>query len=82
MDVWVTATAAREELYDAAQADPLNDGQNVVFLQGKNDMPLAFREKAKALWVANRFRLYADLRRDPRRGREQAANLRREMIRF
>lgn len=82
VDVWVTSTAAREELYDAAQADPVNDGQNVVFLQGKNDTPLAFREKAKALWVANRFRLYADLRRDPRRGREQADNLRQEVIRF
>lgn len=82
VDVWVTATAAPEELYEAAQADPVNDGQNVVFLQGKDDTPLAFREKAKALWVANRFRLYADLRRDPRRGREQADNLRREVIRF
>lgn len=78
----MTATAAREELYEAAQADPVNDGQNVVFLQGKDDTPLAFRGKAKALWVANRFRLYADLRRDPRRGREQADNLRREVIGF
>ncbi len=82
VDVWVTATAAREGLYEAVRADPVNDGQNVVFLQGKDDTPLAFREKAKRLWVANRFRLYADLRRDPRRGREQAENLRREVIGF
>ena len=82
VDVWVTATAAREELYEAAQTDPVNEGQNVVFLQGKDDTPLVFREKAKALWVANRFRLYADLLRDPRRGREQADNLRREVIGF
>jgi len=81
-EVWVTATAAPEELYDGAQADPVTDGQNVVFLQAKDDTPLAFREKKKGLWLANRFRLYADLRRDPRRGREQAEDLRREVIGF
>lgn len=81
-EVWVTATAAPEELYDGAQADPVTDGENVVFLQAKDDTPLAFREKKRDLWLANRFRLYADLRRDPRRGREQAENLRREVIGF
>jgi hypothetical protein len=82
VEVWVSATAAPEELCDAVQADPVADGQNVVFLQTDHDAPLAFRERAKRLWVANRFRLYADLRRDPRRGREQADHLRREVIRF
>lgn len=82
VDVWVKATAAPEELFDGAQANPVIDGQNVVFLQGKDDTPLAFREKVKGLWLGNRFRLYADLRRDPRRGREQADNLRREVIGF
>lgn len=82
VDVWVRATAAPEELCDATQADPVTDGQNVVFLQAKDDTPLAFREHAKKLWVASRFRLYADLRRDPRRGREQADHLRQEVIGF
>jgi hypothetical protein len=82
VDVWVTATAAPEELYDAAQADPVTDGQNAVFLQAKDDAPLAFRERVKDVWVTNRIRLYADLRRDPRRGREQADHLRREVIGF
>jgi hypothetical protein len=81
-EVWVTATAAPDELCDGAHADLVMDGQNVVFLQAKNDTPLAFREKKDDLWLANRFRLYADLRRDPRRGREQAENLRREVIGF
>jgi hypothetical protein len=36
----VSATAAPEELYDAAKADPVNEGSNVVFLQAKNDAPL------------------------------------------
>jgi len=82
VDVWVTATAGPEELADATRADLVTDGQNVVFLQAKDDAPLAFREKRNGLWLANRFRLYADLRRDPRRGREQADNLRREVIGF
>lgn len=82
VDVWVTAGAAREELANATRADLVTDGHNVVFLQAKDDAPLAFREKRDGLWLANRFRLYADLRRDPRRGREQADNLRREVIGF
>ncbi len=82
VDVWVRAKAAPEELYKGAQADSVTDGPNVVFLQAKGDAPLAFRAKAKDLWVANLFRVYFDLRRDPRRGREQADHLRREVIGF
>lgn len=82
VEVWVRATAAPDELYEGAQADRVTDGQNIVFLQAKDDTPLAFRVKARGLWVANRFRLYAELRHDPRRGREQADHLRREVIGF
>jgi len=82
VDVWVTATAAPDDLRDKANAEPVTSGQNVVFLQGKDDTPLAFREQAKRLWVAKRFRLYGDLLLDPRRGREQADHLRREVIKF
>jgi hypothetical protein len=82
VEVWVAAGVAPEDLYDAAGVDPVAEGQNVVFLQGKDDAPLVFREKVKDVWVANRFRLYADLRRDPRRGREQADHLRQEVIGF
>jgi hypothetical protein len=81
-EVWVTAAAAPGQLYDAAGAGAASDGHNVVFLQAKDDTPLAFREHASGLWVANRFRIYADLRCDPRRGREQAAHLRQELIGF
>lgn len=80
VDVWVTATASPEELRQGSRADLVTDGQNVAFLQAKDDTPLAFRERAGGLWVTNRFRLYADLRREPRRGREQADHLRREVI--
>jgi hypothetical protein len=81
-EVWVTATAAPEQLYHASGADSVTEGQNIVFLQAKDDTPLAFREQASGLWVANRFRIYYDLRLDPRRGREQADHLREELIRF
>lgn len=81
-EVWVEAIAAPEDLYDAARADPVDEGQNVVFLQAKDDAPLAFREQVKRTWIANRFRLFRDLRQDPRRGREQADNLRSEVIGF
>ena len=82
VEVWVQATAAPEELCEAAGAEPVTDGPNVVFLQAKDDAPLAFREQADGLSVVNRFRLYADLRQDPRRGREQADHLRQEVIGF
>ena len=82
VEVWVQATAAAEHLYIAAGAGPVSDGQNVVFLQAKDDAPLAFRGRVNDLWVVNRFRLYVDLRRDPRRGHGQADHLRREVIGF
>lgn len=80
--VWATATAAPDDLIRAAGAEPVTDGPNVVFLQGKDDGPLAFRERVDGLWVVNRFRLYVDLQKDPRRGAEQADHLRREVIGF
>lgn len=81
-ELWVAPTAATEELLQGGRADPVTEGQNVVFLQAKDDAPLAFRERVKEIWIANRFRLYADLRRDPRRGQEQADHLRQEVIGF
>lgn len=82
VNLWVSAKAAPERLLDAAGAEPVTDGENVVFLQAKDDAPLRFREKHEGMWMANRFRLYVDLLRDPRRGREQAEHLRREVIGF
>jgi len=82
VEVWVSATASADEVRAAAQADPVAEGQNVVFLQARDDTPLSFRDKLKDFWVVNPFRLYVDLRRDPRRGREQADHLRQEVIGF
>jgi hypothetical protein len=81
-EVWVTADAIPARLPEAAGGEAVASGHNVVFLQAKDETPLAFRERVDGLWVASQFRLYADLRRDPRRGREQAAHLRQEVIGF
>lgn len=82
VDIWVNATAAPDDFYERTRADRVGEGENVVFLQARDNAALAFRQTVNGLWVTNRFRLYADLRRDPRRGREQADHLRREVIGF
>ncbi len=82
VSAWVSARAAPEGLLRTAEAERVTDGENVVFLQAKDDAPLRFREKKKGVWIVNRFRLYVDLLGDPRRGREQADHLRREVIGF
>ena len=79
---WAPATLDPRELWEVTQARPATDGHNVVFRQADNDAGLAFRRQYGELWVANLFRLYVDLLDDPRRGREQADNLRREAIGF
>jgi hypothetical protein len=81
-EAWVTATSGPEQLCGAIGAEIVTEGNNITFLQAKDDTPLAFREQASGLWVASRFRIYCDLLRDPRRGREQADYLRRELIGF
>lgn len=82
VQMWVPAKAAPEDVLDAAGAEPVTDGENVVLLQAKDDTQLAFREQVGDTWIANRFRVYVDLRNDPRRGREQADHLREEVIGF
>ena len=77
---------AAEQLFEDAREFAALGLAPFLFFTGQprdlDDTPLAFREKAKGLWVANRFRLYGDLRSDPRRGREQADHLRQEVIGF
>jgi hypothetical protein len=82
VEVWATPHATPEELFAAARAEPVDEGQNIVFLQGKDDSQLSFSEEIDGVWTANRFRIYADLLRDPRRGVEQAKHLRHQVIGF
>lgn len=80
--VWVSERVSGGDLAAAVSAKPVDDGENIVFLQARDNTPLAFRAKAGGVWTVNRFRLYVDLRGDPRRGREQAEHLREELIGF
>jgi Transcriptional regulator, AbiEi antitoxin, Type IV TA system len=80
--VWVTTNVLPDELFAAAGAEPVDEGQNIVFLQAKDNAPLAFAEQRENVRLANRLRVYADLLDDPRRGEEQAKHLRSEVIGF
>ena len=81
-DIWVAETVRLEDVVRAAQAETVREGHNVVFRQATGNAPLVFRQRVNDVWLANRFRLFLDLRQDPRRGREQADRLREEVIGF
>ncbi|MFL6161124.1 MAG: type IV toxin-antitoxin system AbiEi family antitoxin [Jatrophihabitantaceae bacterium] len=81
-EIWLPAKLLTGDALTAARAEPVTEGANVVLLQARGDAPLAFARRHEDISIANVFRLYADLRRDPRRGREQADNLRRQVIGF
>jgi hypothetical protein len=80
VELWVTALAGPDELHAHLGSDRVSEGANVILLQQKDDTPLAYRARINEIWTANRFRVYVDLLKDPRRGREQAQRLRNEVI--
>lgn len=80
--VWVAATVDPIEVCGQIGATPVESGPNVVLLQERDNTPLAFRTRTDGEWLANVFRLYSDLQRDPRRGQEQGEHLRSEVIQF
>jgi len=81
-EVWVSSTVGRPELLDRTDTEEVKSGHNVAFLQARYDEPLLGRQQIDGTWIVNDFRLYLDLRRDPRRGAEQAERLRKERIGF
>lgn len=81
-EVWLAGRADANAVGVELGATPVGSGPNMVFLQESNDGPLAFRAHDNHAWTVNVFRLYLDLRGDPRRGREQADLLRRQVIGF
>ncbi len=81
-DVWVTETTPLEVAVNAAGAEQVAEGHNLLLRQTVGDEALAFRKKVEDIWLANPFRVFLDLRHDPRRGREQADRLREEVIGF
>jgi hypothetical protein len=82
IDIWVGEMVGLDAVAAATHADAVKDGHNIVFRQTAMDAPLAFRQKVDDVWTVNPFRLFYDLRQDPRRGREQADRLRKEVIGF
>ena len=81
-EIWVSEDASLETVAAAAGADIVTEGHNVLLRQADGDVALVFRDKVEGVWTANAFRLFYDLRHDPRRGREQADRLREEVIGF
>ena len=81
-EVWVNSVGALEEAVAATGAELAEMGHNLAFLQANGDEPLAYRRKVEGIWAVNPFRMFYDLRNDPRRGHEQAETLRREVIGF
>lgn len=81
-DIWVTDAALLDDVATVLQARVVQEGHNVMLRQAPGDAPLAFRTKVDGIWSANPFRLFHDLRQAPRRGREQADQLRKEVIGF
>jgi len=81
-DIWVADTEPLNDVAAAAHADVVQEGHNIVLRQVQGDAPLVFRTKVDDVWTADPFRLFLDLRQDPRRGREQADRLRKEVIGF
>ena len=81
-EVWVDSRADVPDLCARLGATPVESGANVVFLQERDNGPLAFRVREEGVWTANLFRIYVDVRRDPRRGLEQSTHLRRDVMGF
>lgn len=80
--LWIPIRTTPNDVLSSVGGESVSDGANLIILQQKDDTPLAFREQKNGLWLSNRFRLYVDLLRDPRRGREQADHIRKEVIGF
>ena len=79
-EIWIAAITDPTAAAAAIDAEVVPTGHNLVLLQAQDDTPLAFHRDQDGLTVVNPYRLYYDLRRDPRRGREQADRLRQEIL--
>lgn len=82
VDIWITEAVDLDLAVETVGAESVLEGHNILLRQEPADAPLAFRTRVDGVWTVNPFRLYCDLRRDPRRGKEQADRLRKEVIGF
>lgn len=82
VDIWLESALDPLDALIALGAEQVDTGANLVLSQTPGDEPLAFREDDTGTWLVNGMRLYYDLSKDPRRGREQANRFRQEVIGF
>lgn len=81
-EVWLAGDLDTASVVEAVNVDVVDSGANVVFLRARDGNPLYEKQQVDDLWLVNRFRLYVDLHKNPKRGREQAQNVREELIGF
>lgn len=81
-EVRVTAARTPAEVVAAADARLVEEGANLVFVQGPDDAELRFRREVEGVWLAAQTRVYLDALRDPRRGAEQAREYRNQVFGF
>jgi len=81
-EVRVTAARTPAEVAAAADARLVEEGANLVFVQGPDNAELRFRREVEGVWLAAETRVYLDALRDPRRGAEQAREYRSQVFGF
>ena len=81
-EVRVTAARTPAEVAAAVDARLVEEGANIVFVQGSDDAELRFRREVDGVWLAAETRVYLDALRDPRRGAEQAREYRSQVFGF
>lgn len=81
-EVRLEAARTPAEVAKAAEARLVDEGANLVFVQGPDDGELRFRREVEGVWLAAETRIYLDALLDPRRGAEQAREYRSQVFGF
>lgn len=81
-EVRVEAARTPSEVAAAADARLVDEGANLVFVQGSDDAELRYRREVEGVWLAAETRVYLDALQDPRRGVEQAREYRSSVFGF
>jgi AraC-like DNA-binding protein len=82
VEFWVNGPTAPEAIAKAVEGIPSDEGANVILWRVGSRGPLTGTRVMGGITRASRFRVYADLLADPRRGKEQAAYYRESVIGF
>lgn len=69
-----------QQVIEAAELRPVEDGENIAFMLTPERSPFLFRRRVSDVWVASPIQLYLDLAAWPQRGREQAQHLRSQEL--